>query len=174
MLSTRISDLRDLVTLPPSFSPRASVSSPRFVSAASAYPSSPLLDQPRPPAGSPSSLFGANSRSFARVSSAPAASAPFFKSLQAPRPSSSRNPSGLGVRLVEPVPDEEEPNESGPSTPPVGPMTSPPMSPSPGLGRSPRTFARSKTGAAALGNGQNGRISNTSLEIMAGRNLLTT
>lgn len=171
-LSTRISDLRDLVTLQSTYSPNAPQSSPRFVSAASAYPSSPLLDRS---IGSPPALLGANSRSFSRVSSAPATTAPFFsRNPQSTRPSNGRLPSGLGVRLVEPIRDEDESTSSeSPLTPRVGGLTSPPMSPPTPSPRSPRAFSRSKTGAV-FGNGQSGRSSNTSMEIMAGKNELTS
>ncbi|KAK1921774.1 hypothetical protein DB88DRAFT_499170 [Papiliotrema laurentii] len=75
-LSTEIAGLQNLVTLPPSFSPRAPPrATPRIASAVP--PTSPLLDLPPMSPG----LLAASSRSFSRISSAPASSA-FFNSTQ--------------------------------------------------------------------------------------------
>ncbi|WVW78206.1 hypothetical protein I302_100157 [Kwoniella bestiolae CBS 10118] len=179
-LSTKIAELRDLVTLPSTSSPKPRLSH--------GPPRSPLTN-PRYPADlslSPgTNHLSANARSFTRSSSAPAASS-FFNNLH--QTSYSRTPSGLGVIVQSPASptttdaseDQEDRRVSGtpngqsssrallaspslptPSSPGLG-------SPSPGGDRK-RTFGRSKTGAVNLTQGKAMDIA-----IFAGQNSLTS
>ncbi|WWC59695.1 uncharacterized protein I303_102257 [Kwoniella dejecticola CBS 10117] len=177
-LSTKISDLRDLVTLPTTSSspkPRASHGPPR----------SPL-NNPRYPADlslSPgTNHLSANARSFTRSTSAPASSS-FFSNLN--QNSFVRTPSGLGAIVQRPSsPTATETSEDAEhSGAPNGCgtrgvlLSSPNVlerhrhelsSPSPGDNRK-RSFGRSKTGAVNLNQGKAMNIA-----IYAGQNSLTS
>ncbi|WWC86683.1 uncharacterized protein L201_001560 [Kwoniella dendrophila CBS 6074] len=174
-LSTKISDLRDLVTLPNTSSPK-----PRL----SHGPQSPLRN-PRYPTNlslSPgTNPFSANGRSFTRSSSAPATSSMFNNFNH----SYNRTPSGLGAIVQSPnspttTEASEDANEQSPFVTPIGrrallaspSLPTPPYSglgsPSPGESRK-RSFGRSKTGAVHLNQGKAMDIA-----IFAGQNCLTS
>ncbi|WVR04801.1 hypothetical protein IAU60_001813 [Kwoniella sp. DSM 27419] len=176
-LSTKIADLRDLVTLPKPSSPkpRVSLGPPRSPHANSRYPDLSLSPG--------SNHLSANARSFTRSSSAPASSA-FFSNMQ--QPGYSRIPSGLGAIVQSPgspttteaSEDADEarsqftsprrnplmasPSLPSPSTPPAS------VSVSPDEGKK-RSFGRSKTGAFSLT-----QRKAMDIEIFAAQNHLTS
>ncbi|KAK4685484.1 hypothetical protein P7C73_g4666, partial [Tremellales sp. Uapishka_1] len=160
-LSTRISDLRNLVTLPASYSPNpsTSVSSPnqQFRPMHSSSPAllSPHLNQ---------SPLSANSRSFSRTISAPASSG-FFNNL-APQPSSLSRGGDVGLLASPTLTERTETSETN-------------LMPSPSLVLPSSTrntsFGRSKTGAhVGLGSPGNGGKSVRDISVYAGSNLLTS
>ncbi|OCF44840.1 hypothetical protein I317_01329 [Kwoniella heveanensis CBS 569] len=184
-LSTKISELRDLVTLPSGSSPK-----PRFSTGplGAGPPRSPLANAgARYPGLSVSpgpSLPAANSRQFARSTSAPAYSG-FFSSVHQ-QPRSNRTPSALGTLMQSPgspttteasEEDEDARNGSMNMSPvarrallasPSMPNPPSPSSLSPGAGEArKRSFGRSKTGAVALSQGKA-----MDIEIYAGQNQL--
>jgi hypothetical protein len=123
-VSPRIADLRDLVTLPQSYSPN--------LPASQRHPSTPLPG--RHLGGefsSAQSLPFSTSRSFARINSAPASPGQLRGGVRAPNP---RYPSGLGV------------SDRAPSSSQIN-QTPEPASPD----RVKKPFSRSKTGAVAFG-----------------------
>ncbi|KAK6903496.1 hypothetical protein I203_106999 [Kwoniella mangroviensis CBS 8507] len=181
-LSTKIAELRDLVTLPSTSSPKPRLSH--------GPPRSPLAN-PRYPVDlslSPgTNHLSANARSFTRSTSAPASSSS-FNNLHHPT-SYSRTPSGLGVIVQSPAsPTTTEASEEQEgdrfSTPdrqlsrrallaspslPTPPPSDPALgSPLPGENRK-RSFGRSKTGAVHLTQGKAMDIA-----IYAGQNSLTS
>ena len=163
-LSTKISDLRDLVTLPISFSPRVSTTVPkRMVSESPRFPESSAHELARGPPPSRSLGFGA--RQFTRVSSAPATMAHAI-SANAPMIGPARAPSGLGARFSLPAQDGDI-QEEGSSADSLqsSPILTPPNTRS--------AFSRSKTGAVKMNSLIDAGIPQTSIEIMAARNSLT-
>ncbi|WVQ98266.1 hypothetical protein IAU59_005389 [Kwoniella sp. CBS 9459] len=181
-LSTKISELRDLVTLP-------SGSSPKFRFSTGPHgagpPRSPLANNRYPGlSASPGPSFPpASSRQFARSTSAPAYSG-FFSSVHQ-QPRNNRTPSALGTLMQSPASptttEGSEDNEHARNNAPIDMSTvtrrtllgSPsmpnppsPSSLSPGDARK-RSFGRSKTGAVALSQGKA-----MDIEIYAGQNQL--
>ena len=177
-LSTKIAELRDLVTLPSSFSPSASTSS-------QARPRPTL--SPQPPINfdadsahlSPGNTghYSGNGRPFVRIASAPAAAAA-FQAFNAAGPSvrGPRYPGLAAAPHLQASPTLTETSEDGQDTlratnaqrPAAGALQA---SPSLAAPRS-RSFARSKTGAANLSPAAPGpRIRD--LHIYANSNLLT-
>ncbi|WVF69583.1 hypothetical protein IAT40_004361 [Kwoniella sp. CBS 6097] len=188
-LSTKISELRDLVTLPSGSSPKPRFSTgplgagpPRYPLASSRYPG--LSASPGP--AFPSSSTSANSRQFARSTSAPAYSG-FFSSIhQHQQPRTNRTPSALGTLMQSPAsPTTTEASEEGEDSrhdmsmnmspvarrtllaSPSMPNPPSPSSLSPGGEARKRSFGRSKTGAVALTQGKA-----MDIEIYAGQNQL--
>ncbi|KAK8847615.1 hypothetical protein IAR55_005474 [Kwoniella newhampshirensis] len=157
-LSTKISDLRDLVTLPSTYSPQARLAPSR--------PPAPYYPNLSPAPGLPT-----NGRSFSRVSSAPAASS-FFSTLQ---PRSNRAASGLAALSHTPAsPTATETSEDGEnSITSSRVLLASPSLPSPSTGtlgdQRQRSFGRSKTGAVSFESSKA-----RDLGIYAGQNNLTS
>ncbi|ORY21739.1 hypothetical protein BCR39DRAFT_552915 [Naematelia encephala] len=147
VLSTKIADLRDLVTLPSSFSPRATATQRPAASPTASPVASPFA--PSPGTGG----FAGNARSFSRTVSAPASAANFRNGVLAPNPTSVRILSGLrgeGPLLHSPALTEtSEPETSSPH------LLASPSFPAPGhlspLGQRNSSWGRSKTGALHFG-----------------------
>ena len=175
-LSTKIADLRDLVTLTSSYSPFA----PTVPQRAAASP--PLPDHVYLSPGS--SHLSANARSFTRTASAPASSSffqsPHFRKGSNNRPSGTFRRGGLlsSPTLTETSEDGEDhrPPESGrllaslslPEPTPTARLTS---------DGTTRTFGRSKTGALALTPNyasSSGQLAARDIGIYAGQNALTS
>ncbi|WRT64563.1 uncharacterized protein IL334_001495 [Kwoniella shivajii] len=180
-LSTKISELRDLVTLPSSSSPK-----PRLSHGPHHSPSMNLR-YPADLSLSPgANHLSANARSFTRSTSAPASSSSFFNTLH--QSAYSRTPSGLGAIVQSPgSPTTTEASEDAedrrafgtpiangngrallgspslPTPPPTG-LASPSLSE-----QRKRSFGRSKTGAVNLIQGKAMDIG-----IYAGQNSLTS
>ena len=172
-LSTKIADMRDLVTLSSSFSPLASTSGPPRISRGPAAnvpaPSSPGIGSPHlSPALSPGAgPLSANSRSFSRVVSAPASSASFSSGLSLPRSGLGRTPSGLGSNVV-----TFERESVGSHSPASTLLDSPDLQSPVAVGKPMRRqISRSKTGAVAFGSPRQSSIS--SVEILAASNMLS-
>ena len=183
VLSTKIIDLRDLVTLPTSFSPLASTFSRRGPTSES----SPLLHNPQPSPGS--GHLSANARAFSRTTSAPASVAVFTTThSQRQQRSSDRGravsgPSHREFRLHSPTPTETSEDEMEESNADAREVTSSPSLPAPSntethmQGLRTRAFGRSKTGAVSfnpnMASGK-GRLAAMDISIYAASNYLTS
>ncbi len=181
-LSTKIADLRDLVTLPSSFSPLASGPSRK----PPLSPRSPLPDHQQLSPGS--GHLSTNARCFGRTASAPASSA-FFTTFQAQSQGSNRVSSGLGTNnglLASPTLTEtSEEDATAPDDVPLEGRTllASPSLPVPSVTKPmasevrSRSFGRSRTGAVNLspsvGTGF-GRTAAMDICILAGSNALTS
>ena len=180
MLSTKIIDLRDLVTLPTSFLPLASTLSRK----APTIENPPLLDHPQLSPGS--GHWSANARSFSRTTSAPASVADF--TMNQSQRSSDRGravsgPSSRQRRRHSPTLTETSEDEIEESNVDTRALASSPSLPAPPhaeprlMDLRTRAFGRSKTGAARLNSNVvsgKGRLAAMDISIYAASNYLTS
>jgi hypothetical protein len=176
-LSTKIADLRDLVTLPSPYSPFTSTSTLR----APPSPHSPVPEHSR--LSSASGHLLASARSFTRTSSAPASSA-YFNTFHSLPGAINRAPSDLRADPAPPgSPTLTETSEDGADDRPANPrgLLASPSLPVPrnaisGASQTRlRSFGRSKTGAVHPSPGAGpGRLSAKDICIYAGLNALSS